>query len=228
MANYICLSTSIGTPTWQTRQLKFAQIAVRNFRSKGVQTQYFLWRHKLQKKATHDWYSATVNSLDFRCLENQAQTLILHSTYVVQLEAGAPINRQRYICHWRTGKQMLQSCNFRHRLANVADFFVFLITSNDPQILTWSGKFIHRSFIIHYEVLISTSNDWGEYIVMNKYHIVREWILSRCRPCRLWRHWRLCWWQTPVAMVSWQLLDFFLLVNISLDHIIAMEILIMI
>ena len=69
MANYICLSTSIGTPTWQTRQLKFAQIAVRNFRSKGVQTQYFLWRHKLQKKATHDWYSATVNSLDFHCLE---------------------------------------------------------------------------------------------------------------------------------------------------------------
>ena len=35
------------------------------------------------------------------------------------------------------------------------EIFLFLITSNDPQILTWFGKFLHRSFIIRNEVLIS-------------------------------------------------------------------------
>ena len=37
--------------------------------------------------------------------------------------------------------------------------FLFLITSNDPQILTWFGKFLHRSFIIRNEVLISKVDD---------------------------------------------------------------------
>ena len=37
--------------------------------------------------------------------------------------------------------------------------FLFLITNNDPQILTWFGKFLHRSFIIRNEVLISKVDD---------------------------------------------------------------------
>ena len=39
------------------------------------------------------------------------------------------------------------------------EIFLFLITSNDPQILTWFGKFLHRSFIIRNEVLISKVDD---------------------------------------------------------------------
>ena len=39
------------------------------------------------------------------------------------------------------------------------EYFLFLITSNDPQILTWFGKFLRRSFIIRNEVLSSKVND---------------------------------------------------------------------
>ena len=61
---------------------------------------------------------------------------------------------------------------------------IFLITSNDPQILTWFIKFLHRSFIIRNEALMSNVNDWGECIVMSKYHIVGDWGLSQCRSRR--------------------------------------------
>ena len=42
------------------------------------------------------------------------------------------------------------------RFSALSDFdkFLYLLTNNDPQILTWFGKFVHQSFIAHNNIFL--------------------------------------------------------------------------
>ena len=65
------------------------------------------------------------------------------------------------------------SCKAPH-LSTLSDDekFVYLLTNNDPQILTWFGKFVHHSFIVRNYIVLSwatvmgTSTVWS-YVSMH-------------------------------------------------------------
>ena len=118
----------------------------------------------------------SVKDLRYRAAITKLRT----SSHVLEIERGRyqkpKVPRDQRLCRIcnvvEDEEHFVTSCNINHGERSLLysimtnkmpyfgtlsanEMFLFLIISNDPQILTWFGKFLHRSFIIRNEFLFS-------------------------------------------------------------------------